>query len=318
MKTWDVYGYEKNIFGDIVAVYDKAGTKLISYKYDAFGNFTATTHVAGTTASNNPFRYRGYYYDIDLGLYYLNSRYYDSNTGRFISADNIDVICATPGGLTDKNLFSYCDNNFVMYKQSAISSNGSVDVLSVTTASSSVSAGAYSSVGGSPGVSGYAIALKWKNGDFQIPIWISSLMSGADFGASVAPALRTMYQYIRYPGIKDLNKLYGLDFVPGKLNNVCSTIGYGLIGLNIGFSAWSNFTNYNLTIKQQWISFGVDTIYTLGSFGIGCGVGAMVSSIPVVGVYVAPFVSAGVVWFIEWTNEKWGWLNDVKEWINNR
>ena len=105
-NTWDVYWYEKNIFGDIVAVYDKAGTKLISYKYDAFGGFTTTVHVSGTTANNNPFRYRGYYYDIDLGLYYLNSRYYDSNTGRFISAD-----CQLNDDILGCNLFAYCGNN---------------------------------------------------------------------------------------------------------------------------------------------------------------------------------------------------------------
>lgn len=58
-------------------------------------------------------------------------------------------------------------------------------------------------------------------------------MSGSDFSASIAPALRTIYQYIRYPGVKDLNNLYGLDFVPGKLNTVCSMIGYGLLGINI-------------------------------------------------------------------------------------
>ena len=62
----------------------------------------------------NPFRYRGYYYDTELGLYYLNSRYYDANTGRFISPDRLDVLNATPDQLTDKNLFAYCDNNPIL------------------------------------------------------------------------------------------------------------------------------------------------------------------------------------------------------------
>ena len=60
---------------------------------------------------SNPFRYRGYYYDTETGFYYLNSRYYDPVIGRFISLDDIDVLAATPMGLTDKNLFAYCDNN---------------------------------------------------------------------------------------------------------------------------------------------------------------------------------------------------------------
>lgn len=46
-----------------------------------------------------------------MGLYYLNSRYYDSNIGRFISPDRIDVLATTPDQLTDKNLYAYCDNN---------------------------------------------------------------------------------------------------------------------------------------------------------------------------------------------------------------
>lgn len=58
--------------------------------------------------------YRGYYYDRDLGMYYLQSRYYDPVTGRFISPDYPDVITASPTALTDKNLFAYCDNNPVM------------------------------------------------------------------------------------------------------------------------------------------------------------------------------------------------------------
>ena len=58
--------------------------------------------------------YRGYYYDSDLGMYYLQSRYYDPIVCRFINADVPDVITASPTALTDKNLFAYCDNNPVM------------------------------------------------------------------------------------------------------------------------------------------------------------------------------------------------------------
>ena len=90
VNQWDVFWYEKNLQGDVVAVYNEAGTKLISYTYDAFGQTMSMQYNGGysTAAYNNPFRYRGYYYDRDIELYYLNSRYYDSYTGRFISADN--------------------------------------------------------------------------------------------------------------------------------------------------------------------------------------------------------------------------------------
>ena len=55
-------------------------------------------------AVNNPFRYRGYYYDVESGLYYLNSRYYDPQTGRFINADDTDTLLYSLSELTDKNL----------------------------------------------------------------------------------------------------------------------------------------------------------------------------------------------------------------------
>ena len=114
--VWDTYWYEKNIFGDIVAIYNNTGIKLISYTYDAWGNFSTTYHNGGanTTAAKNPFKYRGYYYDKDLGFYYLRTRYYDFITCRFISPDNADVITASPTALTDKNLYAYCDNNPIM------------------------------------------------------------------------------------------------------------------------------------------------------------------------------------------------------------
>ena len=87
--VFDTYWFEKNLQGDIVAVYDQAGTKLIAYPYDAWGNASITYSNGGasTTATYNPFRYRGYYFDSESGFYYLNSRYYDPAIGRFLTPD---------------------------------------------------------------------------------------------------------------------------------------------------------------------------------------------------------------------------------------
>ena len=113
--AWDVYWYEKNLQGDIVAVYNASGTKLVSYAYDAWGNCTITYSNGGssTTAVNNPFRYRGYYYDVDLNLYYLQSRYYDPVLCRFIS---VDSYVSTGTGILGYNMYAYCNNNPVMYE----------------------------------------------------------------------------------------------------------------------------------------------------------------------------------------------------------
>ena len=116
---FDLYLFETNLQGDVIGVYSEVGEKIINYTYDAWGNcaMTASANVtAGTdfAAAFNPFRYRGYYYDTELGLYYLNARYYDPNTGRFISADDVSYLGAD-GELTSYNLYAYCGNNPIMY-----------------------------------------------------------------------------------------------------------------------------------------------------------------------------------------------------------
>ena len=114
--VWDTYIYEKNLQGDIVGVYNTSGTKLITYKYDAWGNMAVsyTNNGDNTNAAKNRLTYRGYYYDKELQMYYLKSRYYDASICRFVSPDKSDVVTVTPDALTDKNLYAYCDNNPVM------------------------------------------------------------------------------------------------------------------------------------------------------------------------------------------------------------
>ncbi len=72
-EDFDVFWFEKNMQGDVIAVYNESGTKLAVYTYDAWGNHTVSyTNDGGSTGVQyNPFRYRGYYYDFDLGMYYL-------------------------------------------------------------------------------------------------------------------------------------------------------------------------------------------------------------------------------------------------------
>ena len=109
--VWDIFWFDKNLQGDIVAVYNEYGVKCISYAYDAWGNSRVTTHdETGTNkyAIKNSFRYRGYYYDRTISMYYLNSRYYDPITCRFINADGY---VSTGQGLIGNNMFAYCCNN---------------------------------------------------------------------------------------------------------------------------------------------------------------------------------------------------------------
>jgi len=111
--TFYTFWFEKNLQGDVVAVYNSSGTKCVSYTYDAWGNVIPNpVNTFGTNdfATYNPFTYRGYYYDTETGLYYLNSRYYDPANGRFINADTIELLGADEG-LQRYNIYAYCLNN---------------------------------------------------------------------------------------------------------------------------------------------------------------------------------------------------------------
>ena len=88
---------------------DVGGNVVVKYTYDTWGNVLSVTgSLASTVGQDNPFRYRGYYYDTESGLYYLQSRYYDPAIGRFINADGI--IGANVGSAS-YNLYAYCGNN---------------------------------------------------------------------------------------------------------------------------------------------------------------------------------------------------------------
>ena len=106
------YYYLYNIHGDVVALADASTGKLAAtYTYDAWGKCTVTNASGYTIGTQNPFRYRGYYYDTETGLYYLNSRYYDPEVGRFINADATEILEENQDHVLQHNLFAYCLNN---------------------------------------------------------------------------------------------------------------------------------------------------------------------------------------------------------------
>ena len=105
------YYYAANIQGDIMAILDTAGNAVVEYTYDAWGNIHSVTgSLANTIGETNPLTYRGYVYDHEIGYYYLQSRYYDPEVGRFINGDEY---AATGTGLLGSNMFAYCNNNSV-------------------------------------------------------------------------------------------------------------------------------------------------------------------------------------------------------------
>ena len=100
--------YRRNLCGDVVAIYDKSGVRKAEYAYDAYGNCEIIYSASDTDiAKINPIRYRGYYYDKETKLYYLNSRYYNPEWRRFISPD--DTIYLDPESVNDLNNNSHAN-----------------------------------------------------------------------------------------------------------------------------------------------------------------------------------------------------------------
>ena len=120
LNMYDYFFFDKNLQGDITAVYNQSGTKIGTYTYDAWGNHTITPEASISALENNvltiynPFRYRSYFYDVETGLYYLQSRYYNPEWGRFLNADGISYLGVT-GTLLGFNQYSYCENNPIMH-----------------------------------------------------------------------------------------------------------------------------------------------------------------------------------------------------------
>ena len=102
-----VYYYVTNLQGDVIGIANSNGTLVVSYRYNAWGECTITSNST-TFALLNPLRYRGYVYDQETGLYYLQSRYYNPEMARFLNAD---AFASTGQGLTGNNMFAYCGNN---------------------------------------------------------------------------------------------------------------------------------------------------------------------------------------------------------------
>ncbi len=103
------YYFMENLQGDIIAIANKDAEIVVRYSYDAWGVCTTQFDNSGVNIGTvNPFRYRGYYFDVETGLYYLGSRYYDAEVGRFVNADKI---MGATEDISTYALFTYCGNN---------------------------------------------------------------------------------------------------------------------------------------------------------------------------------------------------------------
>jgi RHS repeat-associated protein len=166
------YYYIRNGQGDIIGLFDSTGAQVVTYTYDTWGKLT---DIIGTMADSvgkaNPYRYRGYRYDTETGLFYVGSRYYDPEVGRFINADTIDNTIENSDDLLSGNLFAYCTNNPVNHSDP----DGTWKIPNWA----KITIGAVALVG--------AVALTAATGGAMAPLLIGvavSTLSGAAIGAA--------------------------------------------------------------------------------------------------------------------------------------
>lgn len=230
------YYFQKNIQGDVVRIYDGNGSLAARYEYDAWGNhriydeygvditedivtggqsFTFGAHIGRV----NPFRYRGYYYDAETGLYYLNSRYYDPSIGRFINADDISYI--QPTDINGLNLFAYCGDNPVMYTDP----NGNFALISFLIGLG-IAAGIGAGIGAISYVAteaiSYAITGEWN--------WSWGMFAGSIFGGAIGGALSFAFPILGTVGSAFINGFVSNAIGMG-LQNVWEGANHSLEGI---------------------------------------------------------------------------------------
>ena len=288
----ETYTYRKNLFGDIVAIY-RGTTKFAEYLYDAYGDCKVYSPITDTYPTEdyfigniNPFRYRGYYWDKDLQLYYIQGRYYDPQTGRFIQPANVSGL--NPQAINGLNLYSFATNTLTEFNIKSILNNESFDNYGKTDLERKL----------------LGIERRYK---FDVSI-LSMMFSHIENGFSILKG-----------AIDGYRKLNGLAEIKG-LNTASKWLMH--IGMAIGLlvDAHNNFSDEGLSKDQQWIGFAVDGAYTIAStalsYGVSVGVTALLSLIPGIGVFAVlggAIISIGISLLVDWLVEEYGLLDSIKK-----
>ena len=227
----DQYYYVRDVLKNILGIVDSTGNLVVKYSCDAWGNqqvLDANGVIVTDTSfigHINPFRYKGYYYDVETGLFWCNSRYYNPEWGRWISPDSIEYL--DPSSINGLNLYAYCGNDPVnnldpnghAWYHWALAAVAAVAVvaLSVCTAGAIIAA--------APAVAGYATTLAVA--------YTGSLALGAAAATAVSIGATTLAVGTIVLGVNE-----GISLVSGRnfgaellgedmYNGVATVIGMG-------------------------------------------------------------------------------------------
>ena len=208
----------------------------MAYTYDAWGNIlTVTGGMANTLGKANPLRYRGYIYDEETRLYYLQSRYYDPQIGRFI---NSDVYTSTGQGLLGNNMFAYCGNNPVVRRDETGAAFETVfDIISLGTSIIEVSC--------NPGDVGAWVGLVGDIIDVAVPFvaGVGETVRAVNAGRKIADAADDLND-----ARKVASKIHGNSLASNKIN-----YGYQLIDKNNNVVKYGESKNPLTRYSQKWL-----------------------------------------------------------------
>ena len=250
------YFYRKDAQANIVALLDNNGSVVVKYKYDAWGKCQTTIVDSNATeiATLNPFRYRSYYFDIETNLYFLKTRYYDPEVGRFITIDDISYL--DPESINGLNLYAYCLNNPVMFYDP----NGTFVITGTALlAAALIGAAAGAIVGGVYG--GITAAANNQNVFAGVLI---GMLAGGIMGAGAGIAATFIAPVLAGEGIL-LATASGVGFVVGNSLSVGAALAIGTT-VAFGSGALGGVTSDILTqivnngSVSNWGSVGVSAL----------------------------------------------------------
>ena len=207
------YYYSRNAQGDVTSIFSEFGVQVATYTYDPWGR--PTSDAMTTLGHYNPLRYRGYVYDTETGLYYVSSRYYDPEIGRWINADNQ---LSTGSDLTGMNLFAYCGNNPV----NRIDPTGEAWWHWVLGAAV-VAAAAVATVVTCGGFAAAATAVYMVGGGVAAATTASTVAAGAFIGSATAYGMAVVTAASTSSSIKEFNN-------QGNWGTVAATAGGAILG----------------------------------------------------------------------------------------
>ena len=253
----NTYYFERNLLGDVIAIYDTSGNRVSAYAYDAWGNCKIAEN-SQRIATLNPIRYRGYYYDQDTKLYYLNARYYCPEWRRFISPDDTSYLDAE--SVNGLSLYAYCGNDPINY----------VDPTGYAFISVLIGLGIAASIGATIGAAAYATGQLVDyaiTGDFE---WSWGGFFGSTIGGAIGGAIT-----FATSGIGAYATVVGA-FLSGATMTSSTMIGENIIG-DASHSLGDIVVNSLISGCVSMASVGIMSKIKIPTFNVGRGSASAVS-----------------------------------------